>query len=146
LQIAEDIKNGIPPPPGFTYTYSLNKVATAAFVIVAYFVVNPLMILLITKYVLFVHDMKFFYIFAIYGYSFTIFLITMFLVIIPIDWLRWVFLGVSGMVSWFFIIIEVYVLIKEYMNEGLGKFFIVVLYVLGSHFVFLLALKAYFLK
>ena len=111
-RIAAELKNGIPPPPNYISTYSLDKVATASFVIVAYFIVNPLMILLITKYVLFVHEMKFLWIFAIYGYSFTIFMITIILIVIPIDWLRWVFLGVSGVTGCFFIISEIYFIMK----------------------------------
>jgi hypothetical protein len=134
------------PPAGYVTTYSLDKVATASFVMVAYFIFNPLMILLITKYVLFVHDMKFLWIFAIYGYSFTIFMFTTILIVIPIEWLRWVFLGVSGLTSVLFIIMEVYVIMRDNLQEGWGKFLIVVLYLLASHGVFLLALKYYFLK
>lgn len=101
------------PPAGYVTTYSLDKVATASFVMVAYFIFNPLMILLITKYVLFVHDMKFLWIFAIYGYSFTIFMFTTILIVIPIEWLRWVFLGLSGLTSVIFIIMEVYVIMRD---------------------------------
>ena len=113
---------------------------------VAYFLVNPLMILLITKYVLFIHEMRFLWIFAIYGYSFTIFLCTTILVTIPIEWLRWVFLGVSGFTSWFFIVAEIYVVLKDNLHEGWCKFLIVVAYVFCSHGVFILSLKYYFLK
>lgn len=146
LQVARDIKNGIPPPEGYVSTYSLEKVATATFVIVAYFLVNPLMVLLITKYVLFIHEMRFLWVFAIYGYSFTIFLFTTILVIIPVEWLRWVFLGVSGFNSWFFILSELYVVLKDNLHEGWCKFFIVVVYLFASHSVFILSLKYYFLK
>ena len=145
-EIADAIKSGIPPPSGYATTYSFDKVATASFVIIAYFLVNPLMLLLITKYVLFIHDMKFLWIFAIYGYSFTIFVFTTILVIIPIEWLKWLFLGLSGFTSWVFILVEMYHLIRDNLSEGFCKFFIVVLYLAGSHCVFLLSLKYYFLK
>jgi len=145
-KVAEDLKNGIPPPADYVSTYKLDKVATASFVVVAYFLFNPLMILLITKYVLFVHDIKFLWLFAVYGYSFTVFMLTTLLIIIPIDWLRWIFLGLSGLISWLFILMEVYVILRENLQEGWGKFLIVVVYLLGSHGVFLLALKYYFLK
>jgi hypothetical protein len=115
-------------------------------VVVAYFIANPLMILLITKYVLFVQEMKFLWIFAIYGYSFSIFLISTILIAIPVMWLRWVFLGISGVISLIFIIMEIFLLMKEYLNEKLGKFFFIVFYLIGSHGVFVLALKYYFLK
>ena len=101
------------PPAGYVSTYSMDKVATASFVMVAYFLFNPLMILLITKYVLFVHEMKFLWILAIYGYSFTIFIFTMFLTLIPIEWLRWVFLAVAGFISVLFIILEIYVIMRD---------------------------------
>lgn len=103
------------------------------------------MVLLITKYVLFIHEMKFLWIFAIYGYSFTIFIFTTILIVIPVDMLDWVFLGVSGFTSWVFIIVELYTLIRDILSEGLCKFFIVVFYLFVSHGIFVLSLKYYFL-
>jgi hypothetical protein len=35
---------------------------------------------------------------------------------------------------------------RRHLQEGWGKFILVILYVFGSHLVFLLALKYYFLK
>jgi hypothetical protein len=92
--------------------YSLEKVARAAFVCIGYFVINPLMLYLITKYVLFVHEIRYLWIFAIYGYSFTIFTITTAVYIVPIDWLRWVLLSLSGVTSLYFILAEMHYLIK----------------------------------
>lgn len=93
--------------------YSLEKVARAGFVCIAYFILNPLLILLLIKYVLWVPDIQYLWLFSIYGYSFTIFILTTCLNVIPIDWLRWVFLGVSGAVSLLFIWTEMYVLLKD---------------------------------
>ena len=90
--------------------------ARAAFVMVGYFIMNPLMCLLLIKYILWVPDMRYLWLFAIYGYSFTIFIITTVLNVIPIDWLKWVFLGVSGAVSLFFIFSEMYALIKNKLD------------------------------
>ncbi|CDW84789.1 UNKNOWN [Stylonychia lemnae] len=88
-------------------TYSLLKVAQAAFVCVAYFILNPLLLFLLIKYVLWVSDIQYIWLFAIYGYSFTIFIITTGLNVVPITWLKWVFLAVSGIVSLFFIVSEI---------------------------------------
>ena len=119
--------------------------ATAAFVLVGYFFFNPFMILLITKYVLFIHEMKYLWLFAIYGYSFTIFIITTILVLLPIDALDWIFLGTSGAISCFFILIEVYHLIRDVLSEGMLKFLIVVAYLIIPHGLFIFSLKYYFL-
>lgn len=125
--------------------YSLEKVARAGFVCVAYFLLNPLMLLLLIKYVLWVPDIQYLWLFAIYGYSFTIFIITTALNVVPIDWLRWVFLGISGLVSLFFIFSEMYALIKYKLEQGFCKFLFVCLFLTASHFVFIVALRKYFL-
>eukprot|EP00349_Pseudokeronopsis_sp_Brazil_P002204 CAMPEP_0202963170 /NCGR_PEP_ID=MMETSP1396-20130829/7161_1 /ASSEMBLY_ACC=CAM_ASM_000872 /TAXON_ID= /ORGANISM="Pseudokeronopsis sp., Strain Brazil" /LENGTH=159 /DNA_ID=CAMNT_0049684165 /DNA_START=627 /DNA_END=1102 /DNA_ORIENTATION=- len=139
MQVAEDLKNGIAAPIGFEQIYSLDKVAEACFVLVLYFVGNPLMILLLTKFVLFIHDLKFMWVLAIYGYSFSIFMLTVLLNVVPVDWAQWVFLGVSGVISWLFIMLEIYEVIRVHLQEGWGKFFIVIFYVLGSHVIFIVA-------
>jgi hypothetical protein len=93
--------------------YSLQKVARAAFVLVGYFLLNPLMLLLLCKYVAWISDIKYFYIFSIYGYSFTIFIITIALTVIPVTWMNWVVLIYSGINSMLAIFIEMYDLIKS---------------------------------
>lgn len=110
--MAIELKGGHIPQYQSAY-YSLTKIARAAFVCIAYFITNPFLILLLVKYVLMIHEIEFLWIFAIYGYSFTIFVITTVLNVIPLDWLRWVFLGVSGLVSLLFIWTEMYVLLKN---------------------------------
>jgi len=92
--------------------FSMLKVARAGFVCIAYFLLNPLMLLLLIKYVLWVPDIQYLWLFAIYGYSFTIFIITTALNVVPLETLKWSFLGISGAVSLFFIISEMYALIK----------------------------------
>ena len=92
--------------------YNLEKVARAGFVCVGYFLVNPLMVLLLVKYILWVPDIEYLWIFSVYGYSFTVFIITTALSVIPIDWLKWVFLASSGVVSLFFITLEMYTYLK----------------------------------
>ena len=93
-------------------SYSLTKTARAGFVCIAYFLLNPLLLMLLIKYVLMVQEVRFLWLFAIYGYSFTIFIITTVLNVVPLEWLRWVFLGVSGFVSFFFVCVEMYSLVK----------------------------------
>lgn len=140
---ALDLKNGRFPTTFITY--SLLKVARAAFVLIAYFILNPLMLLLLIKYVLWVPDIQYLWLFAIYGYSFTIFIITTALNVVPIDWMKWVFLSVSGVVSLFFIFSEMYALIKHRLSQGFCKFLFVCLFLTASHAVFIIALRKYFL-
>jgi hypothetical protein len=98
-------------PQSLAY-YSLQKVARAGFVCIGYFIINPLFLLLLIKYVLWVPEVQYIHLFVIYGYSYTIFVITTALNVVPLSWLRWVFLAVSGLVSLFFIWTEVYALVK----------------------------------
>lgn len=104
-------KNNYIPIKSMT-EFSMMKVARAGFVCVAYFILNPLMLLLLIKYVLFVPDIEYLWLFSIYGYSFTIFIITTALNVVPMETLKWVFLGISGFISLFFIISEIFVLIR----------------------------------
>jgi hypothetical protein len=126
-------------------SFSLLRVARGGFVCIAYFILNPLMLLLLIKYILWVPDVQYLWLFAIYGYSFTVFIITTALNVVPIDWLKWVFLGVSGLVSLFFIISEMYALIKDKLRQGICKFFFICLFLLLTHAVFVFALRKYFL-
>lgn len=125
--------------------YSLTKIARAAFVCIAYFIANPFLLMLLIKYVLMVSEIEFMWIFAIYGYSFTIFVITTALNVVPIEWLKWVFLGVSGGVSLMFIIYEMFVLLRSRLKQGIFKFVLICLFLAFSHAIFVLALKKYFL-
>ena len=125
--------------------YSLQKIARAGFVCIAYFLLNPLLLLLLIKYVLWIPDVQYLWLFSIYGYSFTIFIITTGLNVVPLEWLRWVFLGVSGLVSLFFIWSEMYAMLRHKLQQGVCKFIVICLILGCSHAVFVLALKKYFL-
>jgi hypothetical protein len=142
--MAIELKGGVIPHYNSAY-YSLTKIARAAFVCIAYFIANPFLIMLLIKYVLMIEEVQFLWLFAIYGYSFTIFVITTALNVIPMEWLRWVFLGVSGAVSLMFIWTEMYVLLKNRLKSGISKFLLVCLLLGASHTIFVLALKKYFL-
>jgi hypothetical protein len=142
--MAIELKGGVIPHYNSAY-YSLTKIARAAFVCIAYFIANPFLIMLLIKYVLMIEEVQFLWLFAIYGYSFTIFVITTALNVIPMEWLRWVFLGVSGAVSLMFIWTEMYVLLKNRLKSGMSKFLLVCLLLGASHTIFVLALKKYFL-
>ena len=142
--MAIELKGGVIPHYNSAY-YSLTKIARAAFVCIAYFIANPFLIMLLIKYVLMIEEVQFLWLFAIYGYSFTIFVITTALNVIPMEWLRWVFLGVSGAVSLMFIWTEMYVLLKNRIKSGMSKFLLVCLLLGASHTIFVLALKKYFL-
>ena len=138
--MAIELKGGVLPHVQNQY-YSLTKIARAAFVCIAYFIANPLLLLLLIKYVLMVNEIQYIWLFAIYGYSFTIFVITTALNVVPLDWLKWVFLGVSGVVSILFIWTEMYVLLKDRLQQGTFKFILICLLLAASHSIFVLALK-----
>ena len=63
--------------------------------------------MLIIKYVLNIEEVVYLWLFGIYGYSYTIFLITTALNIIPLEWLRWTLLGVSATVSLIVVLTEI---------------------------------------
>lgn len=140
-----EIKHG-KAATGYMSLYSLTKVARAAFVMIAYFVFNPLMLYLLSKYVVFVEYIKFLWIFSIYGYSFTSFIITTALTVIPVDMMDWCVLIYSGLISMIFIFMEMYELIEHKLQQSKGKFLLLALWLLMSHAVFILSLKYYFLS
>lgn len=143
-EMMQDIKHG-KVPANYLELYSLEKVARAAFVMIGYFILNPLMIYLISKYVCWIQYMEYLWIFSIYGYSFTCFIVAMALTVIPVDWMNWVVLGYSGGISMMFLFIEMYQLIKVRLGQGFGKFFLVALWVVATHVIFVIALQLYFL-
>ena len=63
--------------------------------------------MLIIKYVLNIEEVVYLWLFGIYGYSYTIFLITTALNIIPLEWLRWTLLVVSATVSLIVVLTEI---------------------------------------
>lgn len=139
-----EIKHG-KSPTDYMSLYSMEKVARAAFVMIAYFIFNPLMLYLLSKYVVWVEYIRFLWIFSIYGYSFASFLITTALTVVPVDWMDWSVLIYSGLISMIFIFVEMYDLIKTKLQQGVSKFIILALWLLASHAVFILSLKLYFL-
>jgi len=145
--VALELKQG-QLPKGFAAgaVYSMLKIAQNAFVVFAYFLLNPLMMMLLIKYILWVPSVQYLWMFAIYSYSFTIFIVTIALTVIPIPWMRWVFLSVSGLVSFFFIVAEMYALIKGQLRQGFFKFILVCLFLVLGHAVFIFALDKYFLS
>ena len=142
--MAQDIKHG-DDYADYMSLYSLNKVTKAAFVMFGYFILNPLMILLLSKYVLWVSHIEYLWVFSIYGYSFSIFIIMMAFTVLPIDWLNWTVLCYAGFISMLFIFLEMYTLIKQRLREGVAKFLLLALWIIALHVVFILSLKLYFL-
>jgi hypothetical protein len=142
--LAIELKGGQIPHYQMAY-YSLSKIARAGFVCIGYFIANPFLLMILIKYVLMVPDFEYLWIFSIYGYSFTIFIITTALNVLPIEWLKWVFLGVSGGVSLMFIVVEMYVYLKTELGQNFCKFILICLLLAFSHGIFVLALKKYFL-
>ena len=126
--------------------YSLDKVAVAGFIMIAYFLLNPLMIMLLCKYVVWIQYIEYTYIFSIYGYSFASFILCIGLTIIPKDWMNWAVLIYAGVNSLLSIFVEMYDLVANKLKQGAGKFLIVLLWLLASHGVFILALQKYFLN
>jgi hypothetical protein len=124
--------------------YSLQKVARSSFVIFAYFLVVPLLNMLMIKYVLNIDEVNYLWLFGIYGYSYTIFLVTSALNIIPLDWLRWTLLCVSALVSLIVNLAEIRIQLKDRLNN-LPKFMLLVGFMIATYGVLVLSLKKYFL-
>jgi hypothetical protein len=51
-----EMKGGVIPKMSMAY-YSLTKIARAGFVVISYFLLNPLLLMLIIKYVLMIPEM-----------------------------------------------------------------------------------------
>jgi hypothetical protein len=127
--------------------YSLNKVARSAFVVYFYFVLNPLLLLLIIKYVMNIMEVQYLWLFGIYGYSYTIFVITTALNVVPLEWLRWSFLIGSGVVSLSTIITEMFRLMRHKLKgPNAMKFGGLCVFLLLSHTLFIFSMKNYFLS
>jgi len=127
--------------------YSLEKVARSSFVIFFYFTLNPLMEMLIIRYTLNIEEVQYLWLFGTYGYSYTCYIATTGLVIVPLEWLRWVLLSTSAVVSFCVIVAELWRRIGDKVRGALlGKFAMLCCYLVVSHGVFVLAMKKYFLN
>lgn len=126
--------------------YSLDKVAKCAFVVYFYFLLNPLFILLIVKYTMNIAEISFLWLFGIYGYSFTVFILTTVLNVVPLEWLRWAFVVASGLVSLCVIIAELVRNLKEHIvGPNVLRFGMLCTFLIFSHSIFVVSLKRYFL-
>ena len=93
-----------------------------------------------------IEEITYLWLLGIYGYSYTIYVITTALNVVPIDWLRWVFLSASAVVSFFVIVVELWRVMKERIKGPLlMKFILLCAFLAISHTIFVLALKNYFL-
>jgi hypothetical protein len=113
-------------------------------VIFAYFLVIPLLNMLMIKYVLNIDEVNYLWLFGIYGYSYTIFLVTSALNIIPLEWLRWSLMCVSALVSLIVNLTEIRIQLKDRLTN-LPKFMLLVGFMVATYGVLVLSLKKYFL-
>lgn len=143
INMVYEIKHG-KPATSYMSLYSLDRVAKAAFVMIGYFVLNPLMLYLLCKYVIWISYIRYLYLFSIYGYSFTIFVISTALTVIPVTWMNWAVLCYSAFNSMLCIFLETKDLIMTRLNEGAAKFALILLWLLASHAVFIMSLQLYF--
>ncbi len=81
------------------------------------------------------------WLFSIYGYSFVNFIIATALTIIPVNWMKWAVLCYAGLMSMIYIFKEMYHLIKSVLNESIAKFFILALWLVVTHGVFITSLR-----
>lgn len=112
-----------------------------------YFTLNPLMELLIIRYMLNIEDVQYLWLLGIYGYSYTCYVATTGLVTVPLEWLRWALLSTSAIVSYCVILAELWRRLGDKVRGPLlGKFAMLCGYLMLSHGVFVLAMKKYFLN
>ena len=100
--------------------------------------------MLMIKYVLNIDEVNYLWLFGIYGYSYTIFLVTSALNIIPLEWLRWTLLSVSALVSLIVNLAEIRIQLKDRLNN-LPKFMLLVGFMIAKYGVLMLSLKKCFL-
>ena len=144
IELANNKK--LPIARSYAY-YSLEKVARSSFVIFFYFIFMPLFELLIMKYVLVIEYVSYIWLYGIYGYSFTIFVLTLPLNIIPQEWLRWAFLCASALISLCVITAELKREFgKEVKGSNLFKFIIFIGFLAAAHGILILSFKKYFLN
>jgi hypothetical protein len=126
--------------------YSLEKVARTAFVVYFYFMLNPLLVMLITRYTMEIPDVSYLWLFGVYGYSFTVFILTTVLNVVPLEWLRWALVLTSAAVSLAVIIAELVRAIREkIVGPNVVRFGLLCAYLFLTHGLFVWALKKYFL-
>ena len=114
--------------------------------IFAYFSLVPLMQLLIIRYVMVIEYIEYFWLFAVHGYSFTMFVLTTALNIVPLEWLRWGLLGLSALVCLSVMVSELYRNMQENLKGGnVSKFFLLILFLAFTQGILVLSLKRYFL-
>jgi hypothetical protein len=102
--------------------------------------------MLIIKYVLNIEQVSYLWLFGIYGYSFTIFVLTTAMNIIPLDWLRWSLLGFSSLVSLIVIVTEIWSAMKdEIKGPNLAKFVMLLGFLIFTYGILILSFKKYFL-
>jgi hypothetical protein len=102
--------------------------------------------LLIIKYVLTIEHIEYLWLFAIHGYSYTIFVLTTALNIVPLEWLRWTLLGVSALVCLSVMISELHRNLKENLKgPNMSKFIMLIAFLVFTQGVLILSLKRYFL-
>ena len=103
--------------------------------------------MLIVRYVMNVENqVTYIWAYGIYGYSYTIYMLTTALNIVPLEWLRWSTLIASAIVSFTVIIAEIGRNLREQIKgPNVAKFAMLALFIAFSHSIFVLSLRRYFL-
>jgi len=120
------------------WTYNLNKLSYAAAAIYGYFFLMPLVLWGIFKFNKV--PVRFIELLCLYGYSFFIYMPISVLCIIPNNGLRWALVGVAGLLSTSFIVMNTYVKLKGQMGKG----FIILIVMALFHMGFALTCQLYF--
>ena len=111
--ISIELKGGVLPGNKSLASYSLEKFARSSFVVFFYFVLNPLGLMLILKYTMNILEVQYLWLFGVYGYSYTIYILTTALNVVPLEWLRWSLLSGSALVSFCVIVVEIFRVMRD---------------------------------
>lgn len=65
--------------------YDVTKVAKAASLCCTYFLLNPLLLFLVAKFVLLIQEIRYLHLFTVYGYSFSSFILMSVLYVLPLE-------------------------------------------------------------
>jgi uncharacterized membrane protein SpoIIM required for sporulation len=122
--------------------YSIERVASASFLMICYFFLNPLVLYGLANYVLLIPNVKYLYLFTVYGYSFSSFILMSVLYIVPQSFTHILTVFYAGTISLTFIFKELRQLIEERMRQDKQKFAGIAAYLVLSHLYFIYQLTS----
>jgi len=121
-----------------TWSFDIEALGVAAGCIYGYLIIIPLILWGVSKY--YKLELQLLDILCIYGYSFFIYLPVSVLCVIPFDYVRWIVIGLGGLISTALVILNFFKALRGHMATGL----ILLIVMAALHLAFALTCKLYF--